>query len=181
MTETSERALGAEIKQQSSTLAESLADSVSNQARDIGEEALGRANSIGTKVKAAAENVRDSASDLLDTAKSVASDTGDKIKDVVVTQKDAGADRISGVASVIRRAADDLEQDIPLAAPYIRRAAEEINDFANALKTQSLNEIVTSIDDFAHRQPAAFLGIAAFAGFAAVRLLKAPVRAGDPS
>jgi gas vesicle protein len=181
MTEASERPIGAQMKKQTSTLAESLADSISNEARDIRDEALSRANSVGTQVKTSADSIQDSASDLLDTAKSVASDTGDKIKDVVITQKDAGADRISGVASVIRRAANDLEQDLPLAAPYIRRAAEEIDDFANALKTQSLSEIVGSIEGFAHRQPAAFLGIAAFAGFAAVRLLKAPVRAGDSS
>jgi gas vesicle protein len=181
MTETGERPVGAQIKQQNSTLAESLTSSLSSEARDIREDALGRARIVGVQVTTAADTVKDSASDLLDTAKSVASDTGDKIKDVVVAQKDAGADRISGVASVIKRAADDLEQDLPLAAPYIRRAAEEIDDFANALKTQSLSEIVGSIEGFAHRQPVAFLGIAAFAGFAAVRLLKAPVRAGDPS
>ncbi len=181
MTEASERPLGAQIKQQSSTLAGSLADSVSSEVRDIRDETLGRANSVGTQVKTAANIVRDSATDLLDTAKGVASNTGDRIKDVVVTQKDAGADRIRGVASVIRRAADDLEEDVPLAAPYIRRAAEEIDDFASALKTQSLSEIVGSIEGFAHRQPAAFLGIAAFAGFAVVRLMKAPVRIGDAS
>jgi hypothetical protein len=180
MTETRARPADEQIKQQPSTLAESLASSLSNEVKDFRDEAVGRANSVGVQVKTVADNVKDSASDLLDTAKGVASDAGDKIKDVVVTQKDAGADRISGVASVIRRAANDLEQDLPLAAPYIRRAAEEIDDFANALKTQSLSEIVGSIEVFAHRQPAAFLGIAAFAGFAAVRLLKAPVRPGDP-
>ncbi len=181
MTETSERGVSAEIKQQSSTLAASLADSVASGVSDFRDEALGRANSVGAQVKTAADHVTDSASDFLDTAKSVASDAGDKIKGAVVTQKDAGADRISGVASVIRRAADDLEEDVPVAAPYIRRVAEEIEDFAGALKTQSLSEIVGAIEDFAHRQPAAFLGIVAFAGFAAVRLLKAPVRAENAS
>lgn len=181
MTEISERPVGAPKKQQSSTLAESLANSVSTEVRDFRDEALDSASSAGRQVKAAANTIKDSAGDLLDTAKGVASNTGDRIKDVVVTQKDAGADRISGVASVIRRAADDLEEDVPLAAPYIRRAAEEIDDFAKALKSQSLSEIVGTIEGFARRQPAAFLGIAAFAGFAAVRLLKAPVRAGEVS
>jgi gas vesicle protein len=171
----------AQTKPQSSTLAESLVNDVSNEAKELRDEAFDQAKDIGTQVKRAAGTLKNTAGDLLDTAKSLASDTGGQIEDAVATQKAAGADRIRGVASVIRRAADDIEKEIPSAAPYVRLAAEEIDDFAEALKTQSLGEIVGVIEDFAHRQPAALLGIAAIAGFATVRLLKVPVKAGEAS
>jgi gas vesicle protein len=171
----------ARTKRQSPTLAESLVNDVSNEAKELRDEGFDQAKDIGTQVKRAAGALTNTAGDLLDTAKSLASDTGDEIEDVVTTQKAAGADRISGVASAIRRAADDIEKEIPSAAPYIRLAAGEIDDFAEALKTQSLGEIVGVIEDFAHRQPAAFLGIAAIAGFAMMRLLKVPLKAGQAS
>lgn len=168
----------ASITPSASTLGESLVKDIANETKDFRDEALDRAKDVGTQVKTAADTAKNNAGDLLNTAKNLAADTGDQIKGVITTQKDAGAERINGVAAVIRRAADDVEKEIPSVAPYIRSAAREIDDFAAALKTQSLGEIVGTIENFAHRQPAAFLGIAAIAGFAAVRLLKVPVRAG---
>ncbi len=136
------------------------------------------ASGLGAHLKTAAKAAKGSAGDILDAAKNVASDASDRVEGLVSVQKDAGADRLTRIAAIIKRAADELEPEVPLAAPYIRRGAEEIEDFASALKTQSLGEIVGAIEDFARRQPAAFVGIAALASFAAVRFLKAPVKVG---
>lgn len=179
MTKRVEGRASAQTDQQSRTLGESLVDEVSRQADDLRKEAVSKAKDIGTQVKTAADSAKDNASQLLDTAKSVASNANQQIQTAVTTQKDAGADRISAVASIIRRTADDLEEEIPFAAPIIRRAAEEIDTFGVALKTQSLNDMTATIADFARRQPAMFLGITAAAGFAVVRVLKAPVAPGD--
>ena len=160
------------------TLAESIVNEVADETEDFRDETFDRAKAVGTQVKAAASTAMVGAGDLLDTAKGLASDTGEQIKDVIATQKDASADRITGVASAIRNAADDIEIELSFAAPYVRRMADEIDDFAAALKTQSLGEIVGAVEDFARRQPAVFLGIAAATGFAAVRLLKVPVKSG---
>ena len=44
--------------------------------------------------------------------------------------------------------------------------------FADSIRSGDFNDLVRNTQSFARRQPTAFLGIAALAGFAAVRFLK---------
>jgi hypothetical protein len=138
--------------------AKDLAGDVGKQASEVAEHAAAR--------------VKEQVSGMTESAKELASDAGDKLRDAVQDQKNAGADFISGVAGAVRRAANEFDDNIPLAGQYIRRAATQIDSASEALRRRELRELLGGVQDFARRQPTAFLGAAVLAGFAVVRLLK---------
>ena len=111
----------------------------------------------------------------------------DTIKEAVSDNKDAGAAYVSSLAQAIRRAGKEFDNELPLAGTYIRQAASQVENVAGSIRTGSFNDLVRNARAFARRQPTAFVGIAALAGFAAVRFLKssssggaAPARATAP-
>ena len=140
----------------------------------------------GTQVSAAARHAASKASEqatsVADTAKDVASKASEKLLYSVEEQKAAGADFVSGMAGALRRAANEFGE-VPQAAQYIRLAANHVDSVSDAFRKRDLKQLVSDVQGFARRQPTAFLGIAALAGFAAVRFLKtstATSAAGSP-
>ncbi len=130
----------------------------------------------------ATQQVKEQASELADRAKTLASDAGDKLRNAAEEQKNSGADFVSGIAGAIRRAASEFDGPIPQAGQYIRQAAQQVDSASDALRRRDLNQLVGSVQDFARRQPTAFLGATVLAGFAAVRFLKsATASQNDPS
>ena len=129
---------------------------------------------MGAQASSAVDDLKGKATDLLATAKGAASDAGTKVTDALEGQKAAGTERVKSISDALRRAAGELEHDIPPAATYIKRAADEIDHMADAVKRRDVRQIVGDVQDFAKRQPAAFLGAAVLGGFALVRLLKTP-------
>ena len=124
---------------------------------------------IGEQAAQAARDLKDKASQ---TAKELVSQAGDRLRTSAEEQKEAGADRVSGIADAIRRTADGLEGELPQAAQYVRRAATELQNVSDAVRRRDVTEVVRGVQDFARRQPTAFLGAAVLAGFVAVRFLK---------
>ena len=120
--------------------------SIIDEAADqIRSRAGDAADGVAAKASSAAQDVNDRAAGLLGTAKTMASDAGGK-----------------------------LEQELPPAATYIRRAADEIDAMADAVQRRDVRQLVGDVQSFARRQPAAFLGATVLGGFAIMRLLKAP-------
>ena len=117
------------------------------------------------------DHLKDRASDLANEAKELAEAT-ETIKEAVSDNKDAGATYVSSVAQAIRRAGKEFDNELPLAGSYIRQAASQVENVAGSLRAGDFNDLVRSTRAFARRQPTAFVGIAALAGFAAVRFLK---------
>lgn len=138
--------------------AKDLAGDMGKQASEVAQHATAR--------------VKEQVSEMTESAKELVSDAGDKLRDAVQDQKNAGADFISGVAGAVRRAANEFDDHIPQAGQYIRRAAAQIDGASEALRRRDLNELLGGVQDFARRQPTAFLGATVLAGFAVVRLLK---------
>jgi hypothetical protein len=120
----------------------------------------------------AARDIKERASGLAETAKGMASGAGEKLLGAVEEQKKAGAQQVRGIAQVVRTAADGLESEIPQAAQYVRRAAEQIDYISDALERRDMGELVGQVQDFARRHPTAFLGATVIAGFALIRFLK---------
>jgi hypothetical protein len=120
----------------------------------------------------AARELKERASGFVDTAKGMASGAGEKLLGAVDEQKKAGAQQVRGIAQVVRTAADGLEGEIPQAAQYVRRAAEQIENISDALERREVGELVGQVQDFARRHPTAFLGATVIAGFALIRFLK---------
>jgi hypothetical protein len=133
--------------------------------RDIQSAALNLAD-------ASAGALKDHASDLVDSAKEIASQAGDRLQKTMVEQKGAGADYVGNLAQTMRRAAGEFDADVPLAATYIRKAADQVTNAADALREGNLNDLLQGAQSFARNQPTAFLGLAVLAGFGVVRFLK---------
>jgi len=72
----------------------------------------------------------------------------------------------------MRRAAREFDSDLPIAGKYIRKAAAQVENVSDSIKTGDFNDLIESAKTFARRQPTAFLGLATLAGFAVVRFLK---------
>jgi ElaB/YqjD/DUF883 family membrane-anchored ribosome-binding protein len=140
-------------------------DQVIATGREVQNAAVDLANS-------SAEAIKGHASDALEAAKGVAAQAGDRLQDKLSEQKGAGADYVNTLADTMRRAAGEFDSDIPIAGSYIRKAADRVDDAADALRTGNFNDLVSGAQAFARSQPTAFLGLAVLAGFGAVRFLK---------
>jgi gas vesicle protein len=127
----------------------------------------------GETLRAAGDTARDTFQEATEAAKSMASDTADKLQDQVREQQHTGADFVNKCAGSIREAARAFENDLPFAARGINSVAEYVEDAAEKIRDGSFRDLVDNATDFAKRRPAAFLGVAVLAGFAAVRFLKA--------
>ena len=156
----------ASARQQAGELAKGLQDQAASVAQDLTRQA------------------KEQASLLTEKAKEAAAGAGNKLRNAAEDQKNVGADFVSGVASAVRRAAGEFDNQIPFAGDYIRRAAEQIDGASDALRQRDLGELINGVQDFARRQPTAFLGMTVLAGFAAVRFLKSSTSSrtdGSPS
>jgi hypothetical protein len=142
-----------------------LAQQAKTAARDIKNETADLAD-------AAVREVSSGAAELADKAKQAAADASGKLLSAVEDQKRAGVQQVNRVAHAVRTAANELDHELPEAARYVRRAAEQIESVSNALQNRNINQLINEVQNFARRNPTAFLGATVVAGFALVRFLK---------
>lgn len=140
-------------------------EKVSKLADDFKKQASGVAEDVTRQVKEQASNLSESAKDAI-------SGAGNKLRSAAEQQKNAGADFVTGIASAVRRASGEFDNQIPRAGEYIRRAADQIDSTSDAIRKRDLSELLEGVQDFARRQPTAFLGATVLAGFVAIRFLK---------
>ena len=151
-----------------------------SQAQSSGQDLKKKAKETGTEIKNQAADLgntatrlaKDQAADLKDTATQLASETTDKVASAFSAQKTAGADYIGSIAQAMDRAAGEFERDVPRAAKYIRKAADQIETVASAVRERDARQIVGDMQEFARREPTLFFGGAMLLGFAALRFLK---------
>ncbi len=134
-------------------------------AKELKEKVSDFANSSG-------EAARQQASEFADAAKEMGADAADRVEDMLDTQKDAGARYVGGIAEAMRRAAREFDKDIPIAGTYLRKAAGQVDAVSDQMRRGDFNELLQDAQNFARRQPTAFLGISVLAGFGIVRFLK---------
>jgi hypothetical protein len=143
--------------------------SIREQAAATGRELKQKAADLAD---ASSEKLKEQASEFADAAKDMASQATDKLKEAVSEKKGAGAEYIGTLAETMRRAASEFDNDLPMAGKYIRKAAVQVEHVSDSIKTGNFNDLIENAQTFARRQPTAFLGLAALAGFVAVRFLK---------
>lgn len=152
------------------------AKSVVDQTKSLADQALSVGRELKDKAKdmagSSTDAIKDQASEFVDAAKDVASQATNKLKQTVDGQKTAGAEYVGSLADTMRRAAREFDGDLPIAGTYIRKAASQVENVADTIKTGNFNDLVRGAQSFARRQPTAFLGIAVLAGFGVVRFLK---------
>ena len=95
-----------------------------------------------------------------------------QVQGVMDQQVVKGAKVVSNVANSVRRAANDLETDTPQLAGMVRGMADRLQDYSRNLEQQSVTDIYRGASDFTRQQPAIVFGLAALAGFFALRTLK---------
>ncbi len=142
---------------------------VREQASSTGQEFKEKAADFA---EASGDKIKEQASELAGVARDAASQATDKIQQTVSEQKGAGAEYVGNLAEVLRRASREFDTELPIAGKYIRKAASQVENVADSIRTGDLSDLVNGAKDFARRQPAAFLGLATLAGFLAVRFLK---------
>lgn len=144
---------------------QTLREHAASAGREFKDKASDLAETSGEKLK-------EQASGFVDAAKDVASQASDRLKDTISETKGAGAEYVGNLAETIRRAAKEFDNDLPIAGKYIRKAAAQVENVSDSLRTGDFNNLLENAQTYARRQPTAFLGLAALAGFAAVRFLK---------
>jgi ElaB/YqjD/DUF883 family membrane-anchored ribosome-binding protein len=136
--------------------------STSDWTKKTAKEALSTASSIAGQ---AVDTVKEAASQTAATARG-------EIKQLLDQQVDQGAQMLASVAKSAQRVAQDLQSDSPRAAGLVRAFAGRVDGYANDLRDQSFEDIVKTASDFTRRQPALVFGLAALAGFFALRTFK---------
>lgn len=125
-------------------------------------------------VEGAAETVKQAAS-------ATASTLADELKELLNRQMGAGADKLGSVARSARLAAHDLEGESPAMADLVRTLASRVDACADDLRGQSIDQLWHNAADLTRRQPALVFGLAALAGFFALRVVKSSPSISAPS
>lgn len=94
----------------------------------------------------------------------------DKAKSFAADQKDLAAGQINGVAAAITKVADELDgTDQQTVAKYARDLAAGLSSMGKTVEERDVDDLMGLAQDFGRKQPVAFLGAAALAGFVASR------------
>ena len=132
----------------------------------VGDTDLGQtARDVGSAAKERLHDLRDAAQSSLADAKAAAADKTEEVKGQT-------ADEIARTAQGLEAAADQLEGS-PLQQDLLREAAEGLKQIAQAVQGKSIGAMAADLSDFGRRNPLAYLGGAALAGFALARFSRA--------
>jgi hypothetical protein len=100
----------------------------------------------------------------------------DKARSVAEEQKSAGAERTDAFGKAVHGAPDELSTEAPAAARYVHSAAEQIEGLSSRLRDGSIDDLLSRVNRFARRQPAAAFAGSVVVGLALSRFLKSSGR-----
>jgi hypothetical protein len=120
-----------------------------------------------TSASSASRQLRDKASGLAQGAKEQARAQYDE-------KKEAAVGELSTLASALHRAVSEMSENNPgnMSGKVVATIADRIESFSRDIEGKDLDQVMSGIDRFARRNPAAFLGGAVALGFLAARFLK---------
>ena len=134
------------------------------QTGGVTEEIKGAAGDMAREVRAAGETVRQEVSDLGSTIKQ-------GLSDQVERQKNGIADRLSAVAERAQTSASDLRGQEAWLGNLLGRGADELASIAEEIRRNDVPGLLGSVEVFARRQPALFMGATVALGFALTRFI----------
>ncbi len=136
-------------------------------ARAAGDEARTAAQDLDAAARNKAEELKMGAGKAVHAAK-------ERAREAAGEQKNMAAERMAGFADALRHASSDLdEQGQTLVSGFVRQAADGLADFSGAMRRNDVDDLMGSVESFARRQPALFIGSAVLAGFGIARFMKA--------
>ena len=124
-----------------------------------------------------ASNMARSALDKAQQAGSEAASTiTGQVKALLDDRVSDGADIVGHLARSAQSAAKDLDKNTPQLAGLVRGVADRLDGYASDLRDQSVDQLVRAASNYTRRQPAVVFGLAALAGFFALRTIKSSSR-----
>lgn len=128
-------------------------------------------NKVGATVSNATEQVGEKVGQLTDQAKQT-------VTSQVSSQKQKASEALTSVAGALRQTGDQLSNnDQGAIGQYATKAADQVERLSGFLRDNDVNDIIHEAEQFARRQPAAFLGGAFALGLLAARFLKSSSQA----
>lgn len=146
-------------------------DEARRAAQGVAEHARGAVSDVTHEARQAAGTVKSEVAGLATTVK-------EQIASGVGAQKDSVAERLGAVAEHVRETADELRDREAWLAEVMDRGARELGGLADSLKRSDLPGMLTSVERFARRQPALFMGAAVALGFALTRIARSSAESG---
>lgn len=123
---------------------------------------------------AIAQRARSDARALGEEAGAKVSEATESVKSFAADQKDLAANQINGVAAAIGKVADELDgSDQQTIARYARDLASGLSSMGRTVEDRDVDDLMGLAQEFGRKQPVAFLGAAALAGFVASRFAMA--------
>ena len=145
--------------------------------------AAGQASGMVDVVKGAAhdvaEHARAAGSSLLDEASSLGGTIKQGLSDQVEHRKNGIADRLSAVAERAQSSASDLRDQEAWLGNLLGRGADELQGLAEEIRRNDVAGLLGSVEVFARRQPALFMGATVALGFALARFVGSGPTAAD--
>ena len=142
--------------------ADSNHDLKNQKMRDAAGEAFAKASNTA---RDAGEKAKRAAAD-------AASTMSGQVRGILNDQLGVGAQSANRLAKSLRLAADDLARENPMLASLVRGFSHNVDNYAERLEGQTVEQLTQSASDFTRRQPALMFGLAAVAGFFAFRTFK---------
>jgi hypothetical protein len=131
------------------------------------------AQSAADLARAAKQQARESTEEVARDAREAAGQVKEQAYSAAGRQKDVAAQQMGGWAQALRSASDDLRsRGQEMAASYVGQAAEGLERASGTVRARDIDDLVGTIEDFARRQPVAFLGGAVAAGFGLARFMR---------
>jgi vacuolar-type H+-ATPase subunit H len=126
-----------------------------------------------SEARALKEQARETAAEMKAGAREAAGEMKQQVLSTAASQKNAAAQQIDGWAHALKTASEDLDSHGQRsAAEWVRQAAAGLERASGNVRERDVSELIGTVEDFARRQPVAFIGGAVAAGFGLARLLK---------
>ena len=113
------------------------------------------------------------AASIAEEAKAEVGRLADKAKGMASEHKEVLAGEVDNVAHAVEKVASELEANQSATAGYVRTVSDTVTRFSETLRTNDVDQLLRMAEDFGRKQPAAFAGVMAIAGFAASRFVRA--------
>jgi hypothetical protein len=123
----------------------------------------------------AADAISDVAGAAKQAADSLMTAGAQNLKAIANQQVSAGADLVGHVGASVRAAAGNLESNAPHLAKMVFSVAHKIEQSADQLRGQSIDQIAKSTMEFARQRPEVVFGAAAVCGFVLFRMFSAGI------
>ncbi|HEY1362200.1 MAG TPA: hypothetical protein VGF60_08140 [Xanthobacteraceae bacterium] len=123
----------------------------------------------------------DTAAKVKEAASETAANVRGQVKQLLDQQVGNGAAMVGRFASSAKRAAEELDRDAPQLAGFVRGLADRMSGFSDDLRQRSADQLMRDASELARRQPALVFGLAALAGFFALRTVKSASAVSSPS